>query len=95
MSLSLDEVRHIADLARLRLSEGELETYREQLSSILDHVASLQKLDTSGISPTSSVLAPQTVLRSDDPRPGLPLDQILLNAPDTEDGQFRVPPVLE
>ena len=95
MSLSLDEVRHIADLARLRLTDDELETYREQLSSILDHVASLQDLDTAGISPTSSVLPPHTVLRPDDPRPGLPPDQLFMNAPDVENGQFRVPPVLE
>jgi aspartyl-tRNA(Asn)/glutamyl-tRNA(Gln) amidotransferase subunit C len=95
MSLSLDEVRHIADLARLRLTDDELETYREQLSSILDHVASLQDLDTAGISPTSSVLPTHTVLRPDDPRPGLLPDQIFMNAPDVENGQFRVPPVLE
>ena len=95
MSLSLEEVRHIAELARLSLTDEELETYREQLSSILDHVASLQELDTSGIPPTSSVLPPQTVLRQDEPRPGLTLDQVLKNAPDAESGQFRVPPVLD
>ena len=95
MSLSLEEVRHIAELARLKLTDEELETYRVQLSSILDHVDSLQDLDTSGIPPTSSVLPPQTVLRQDEPRPGLTLDQVLKNAPDAEKGQFRVPPVLD
>ncbi|MDX1435173.1 MAG: Asp-tRNA(Asn)/Glu-tRNA(Gln) amidotransferase subunit GatC [Anaerolineales bacterium] len=95
MSLSIEEVRHIAELARLKLTDEELETYRVQLSSILDHVDSLQDLDTSGIPPTSSVLPPQTVLRQDEPRPGLTLDQVLKNAPDAEKGQFRVPPVLD
>jgi aspartyl-tRNA(Asn)/glutamyl-tRNA(Gln) amidotransferase subunit C len=95
MSLSLEEVSHIAELARLNLTREELETYREQLSSILDHVASLQELDTAGILPTSSVLPPQSVLRPDEARPGLSLDQVLKNAPDAEKGQFRVPPVLD
>ena len=95
MSLTLEEVTHIAELARLKLSPDELETYREQLSSILAHVASLQDLDTTGIPPTSSVLPPETVLRADEPRPGLTLEQVLQNAPDEEDGQFRVPPVLD
>jgi aspartyl-tRNA(Asn)/glutamyl-tRNA(Gln) amidotransferase subunit C len=52
-------------------------------------------LDTSGIPPTSSVLPPQTVLRKDDPHPGLRLEQLLKNAPESEDGQFRIPPVLD
>ena len=95
MSLTLKEVSHIAELARLKLSPEELEIYREQLSSILDHVDSLQDLDTEGIPPTSSVLPPKTVLRADKPRPGLTLEEILRNAPDEEEGQFRVPPVLD
>ncbi len=95
MKLSLDEVEHIAELARLRLSEDEKARYREQLSEILDYAARLQAVDTSGISPTSSVLPARSVLRKDEPRPGLSLEEVLHNAPETEKGQFRVPPVLE
>ena len=95
MKLSLDEVEHIAELARLRLSEDEKARYREQLSEILDYAARLQAVDTSGISPTSSVLLARSVLRKDEPRPGLSLEEVLRNAPETEKGQFRVPPVLE
>ena len=95
MKLSLDEVEHIAELARLRLSEDEKARYREQLSEILDYAARLQAVDTSEISPTSSVLPARSVLRKDEPRPGLSLEEALRNAPETEKGQFRVPPVLE
>ena len=95
MKLSLDEVEHIAELARLRLSEDEKARYREQLSEILDYAARLQAVDTSGISPTSSVLPARSVLRKDEPRPGLSLEEVLCNAPETEKGQFRVPPILE
>jgi len=95
MKLSLDEVEHIAELARLRLSEDEKARYREQLSEILDYAARLQAVDTSGISHTSSVLPARSVLRKDEPRPGLSLEEVLRNAPETEKGQFRVPPILE
>ena len=95
MSLTLEQVTHIAHLARLNLTDEELETYREQLSAILDHVAQLQKLDTEGIPPTSSVLPPRTVLRDDVSRPGLGAETLMKTAPQVEDDQFRVPPVLE
>jgi aspartyl-tRNA(Asn)/glutamyl-tRNA(Gln) amidotransferase subunit C len=95
MALTLEEVEHIADLARLALSEEEKERYREQLSAILDYAARLQTLDTSTIPPTSGVQPERALLRSDEPRPGLTLDDLLRNAPDSEDSQFRVPPVLE
>jgi aspartyl-tRNA(Asn)/glutamyl-tRNA(Gln) amidotransferase subunit C len=95
MKLSLDEIEHIAELARLRLSEDEKARYREQLSEILDYAARLQAVDTSGISPTSSVLPARSVLRKDEPRSGLSLEEVLRNAPEIEKDQFRVPPVLE
>jgi aspartyl-tRNA(Asn)/glutamyl-tRNA(Gln) amidotransferase subunit C len=95
MVLSLEEVEHIAELARLRLSAEEMERYREQLSDILDYAARLQAVDTSGISPTSSVLPARSVLRADEPRPGLSWEDLLRNAPETERDQFRVPPILE
>lgn len=95
MSLSLEEVEHIAELARLDLSPEEKELYRQQLSSILEYVARLQGLDTETIQPTSSVLPSQGGLREDEPRPGLTPDELFQNAPRAEDQQFRVPPVLE
>ena len=98
MELNLAEVEHIAALARLELSAEEKERYRAQLSAILDYAARLQALDTSGIpatSPASTADAGASVLRSDEPRPGLPLDDVLRNAPDSKNRQFRVPPVME
>jgi aspartyl-tRNA(Asn)/glutamyl-tRNA(Gln) amidotransferase subunit C len=95
MSLTLKEVEHIARLARLALSDEEKARYREQLSAILDYAARLQQLDTRDIPPTSSVLPARSVLRPDRARPGLPLPDVLANAPDEQDNQFRVPPVLE
>jgi len=94
MSLTLQEVEHIANLARLDLTDDEKARYREQLSAILDYFAQLRDLDTTAIPPTSSV-APHSVLREDEPRPGLSPEELLRNAPQTEAGQFRVPPVLE
>lgn len=95
MSLTQAEVEHIARLARLELSEEELERYREQLSAILDYAARLRELDTSHIPPTASVFSAGLALRDDEPAAGLGLEDVLGNAPQVEDNQFRVPPVLE
>ncbi len=95
MSLTKEEVEHIAELARLELTEEEKERYREQLSDILDYAARLQALDTSHIPPTSTVLAKRAVLRPDVAVEGLSTDEALSNAPRAEQKQFRVPPVLE
>jgi len=94
MTLTLEEVEHIANLARLELTGEEKTRFREQLSAILDYAARLQLVDTTGIPPTSSVLPPRSVLRSDVPRPGLAREDLLRNAPEVDDGQFCVPPVL-
>ena len=95
MTLTLEEVEHIAELARLQLTVAEKALFREQLSAILDYASRLQALDTSGIPPTSSVLPPRTVLRADQPAAGLTQADLLRNAPATEEGQFRIPPVFE
>lgn len=95
MTLTLAEVDHIAQLARLELSAEEKERYREQLSAILDYAARLQELDTEGIAPTASVLPPRSVLRPDVSAAGLNLTDLLANAPHSADDQFRVPLVLE
>jgi aspartyl-tRNA(Asn)/glutamyl-tRNA(Gln) amidotransferase subunit C len=95
MSLTKEEVEHIAELARLELTEAEKARYREQLSAILDYAARLQALDTSHIAPTSTVLAKRTRLRPDLPSQGLSTDEALRNAPRAEQKQFRVPPVMD
>ncbi|MBE0695683.1 MAG: Asp-tRNA(Asn)/Glu-tRNA(Gln) amidotransferase subunit GatC [Anaerolineaceae bacterium] len=95
MSLTLEEVEHIAELARLELTDDEKARYREQLSDILDYAARLQTIDTSKISPTASVLAKRSILRADTAVEGLNIDQALKNAPSTSENQFRVPPVQE
>lgn len=95
MSLTLAEVEHIAQLARLHLSEEEKIRFREQLSAILEYAARLQQVDTRDIPPTSSVLPPRSRLREDEPHTPLPQDKILANAPNSHQGYFRVPPVLE
>lgn len=95
MSLTLAEVEHIAQLARLHLSEEEKIRFREQLSAILEYAARLQQVDTRDIPPTSSVLPPRSRLREDKPHAPLSRDKILANAPNSHQGYFRVPPVLE
>ena len=94
MPLSRADVEHIANLARLHLTEEEKERYREQLSNILDHISKLQELDTSNVQPMSSVVVQQSRLRQDEPGPAMPRDDLLSDAPDVADDQFRVPPVL-
>ena len=95
MSLTREEVDHIAELARLELTEEEKARYREQLSAILDYAARLQAVDTSHISPTATVLNTRSPLRPDEPAEGLPIDTAMQNAPLAEQRQFRVPPVQE
>lgn len=93
MKLSLEEVEHIAWLARLDLTEAEKRQYAEQLSEILDYAARLNELDTGTIPPTSRVLDQPLRLREDYARLGLPRQVMLENAPETQDEQFKVPPV--
>jgi aspartyl-tRNA(Asn)/glutamyl-tRNA(Gln) amidotransferase subunit C len=95
MALTLEEVDHIASLARLRLTDDEKSRFREQLSSILDYMAMLRRLDTSAIEPTATVLPLRTVLRPDVVTPSLPAGELLALAPQAEAQMFRVPPVLE
>lgn len=95
MALTLEEIEHIAALARLRLTAEEKARYREQLSAVLDYMAKLRQVDTSHIEPTATVLPLRTVLRADAVRPSLTPGELLANAPAAETGMFRVPPVLE
>jgi len=92
--LSRDDVLHVARLARLTLSDEEVERYTEQLSAVLDHAADVAALDTSGVPPTAHPLPLENVLRDDVVEPSLDRDEVLAEPPATEDGRFRVPPIL-
>jgi aspartyl-tRNA(Asn)/glutamyl-tRNA(Gln) amidotransferase subunit C len=94
MALTIDEVKTVAELARLHLSQEELERMRDQLSSILDHIAALDDLDTAAISPTAQVTDLTNVMRDDEVRPSLPVEAVLANAPRKTDGFFEVHAVL-
>ena len=95
MALTLEEVRTIAQLARLRLTEEEEQRFAGQLSDVLDYAARLSVIDTSEIPPTASVLPFSAPLRPDEARPCPPRERLLANAPDQDAGMFRVPRVLE
>ena len=95
MLISLEDVDHIATLARLGLTPAERETLRAQLSSILAYVETLSKLDTSIVAPASQVNSLENVTRPDTRRIGLSLDDVLANAPDRQDDYVRVPAVLD
>jgi aspartyl-tRNA(Asn)/glutamyl-tRNA(Gln) amidotransferase subunit C len=95
VKLSREEVQHIAELARLALSDEEVAMYQEQLSAILEHFEHLQELETEDIPPTASVLPLRSVMRADEARPPLERDRVLENAPETQNGCFKVPAVLE
>lgn len=95
MQLTIQEVEHIAELAKLDLTVQEIEQYREQLSAILDYAEVLQNLDTSAIPPTASVLPGHSALREDVVLTPLSPEDILKNAPQQKDQQFEVPIVME
>ena len=86
-----EQVLHVARLARLELSDEEVERMASELSSILDHVDKISELDLDGVEPTAHVVELENVLRADEPRPSLPRERALEPAPDPADGAFRVP----
>ena len=93
--LSAEDVRAIADLARLELSDADVVVYQRQLSDILQYFQKLQELETSHIDPTSSVLPLTNVMRADEAVPALSVDEVVANAPDSDGEQFRVRAVLD
>lgn len=95
MQLTTDEVRHVAELAKLALTEAEIVQYTQQLSAILDYAALLQEVDTSGVPPTPFILPLTNVLREDEAAPCLSNAAALANAPDSDQGFFRVRAVFE
>jgi len=92
--LTLTEVEHIAELARLSLTEAEKVRYREQLAAILDYAAILQQVDTSAIPPTATVLPLRNIIRDDLVAPSMPIEDVLANAPAASEGCFQVAEIL-
>ena len=86
-----EQVLHVARLARLRLSDDEVERMAGELSGILDHIEKIEELDLEGVEPTSHVIAVENVLRADEPRESWPRERMLEQAPDPSDEGFRVP----
>lgn len=95
MRISLEEVDHIATLARLGLTPEERERFRDQLTTILSYVNMLSELDTSRVPPSAQVIHQENVIRPDVVRPSLSVAEVLMNAPAAEDNYLRVPPVFE
>lgn len=95
MKLSREEVLHIARLARVGLTESEIDRLSEQLSHILESFEILQQVDTTDVTPTAQAIALQSVVRGDEVAPSLPANDILANAPRREGDCFRVRAVLE
>jgi aspartyl-tRNA(Asn)/glutamyl-tRNA(Gln) amidotransferase subunit C len=92
--ISRADVEHVAMLARLALTDDEIEQLTGELGAILDYAADVSALDTADVPPTAHPLPLVNVLRPDEVRPGLDRDEVLAEAPAAEDGQFRVPRIL-
>ena len=86
-----EQVLHVANLARLELTEQEVERASRELSGVLDHIEKISALDLADVPPTSHVVEVENVLRPDDPRPSWPKERVLDGAPDAAKGGFRVP----
>jgi aspartyl-tRNA(Asn)/glutamyl-tRNA(Gln) amidotransferase subunit C len=95
MSITIKDVEHVAKLARLDLNDNEKEQFTEQLNAILKYAEQLKQLNTDHVTPTSHAMPLVNIMRKDEARSSLPLEKVMLNAPDEEDGQFKVPAVLE
>ena len=91
----MDEVKHVANLARLAITEEEAEKFTNQLDAIIAFAEQLNELDTDNVEPTSHVLDMKNVLREDVAKAGLPVEEVLKNAPEHENGQIKVPAIIE
>ena len=92
--ITIEQVRHVAKLSRLALDESHLQRFTEQLESILEYVAQIDKVDVSGIEPMAHALPLHNVLREDVVEPSLPLEKVLQNAPQTDGRFFKVPKII-
>lgn len=92
--LTRDDVAYVARLARIELTDAELDLYVGQLGDVLEHAAQVAALATSGVEPTAHPLPLRNVLRDDEVRPSLSREEVLAEAPEVEDFRFKVPPIL-
>lgn len=93
--ISIDQVKHVANLARLAITEEDTEKFAKQLDAMISFAEQLNEVDTDGVEPTSHVLHMKNVMREDIPQEGLPQSDVLKNAPDHQDGQIKVPSIME
>ncbi|RKQ34625.1 Asp-tRNA(Asn)/Glu-tRNA(Gln) amidotransferase subunit GatC [Oceanobacillus halophilus] len=93
--ISKEQVKHVAHLARLAVTDEEVEQLTEELGAIIHYAEQLNELDTDNVEPTTHVLDIKNVMRKDEPREWITQEEALKNAPDKKDGQFRVPSILE
>ncbi|AIF42468.1 Asp-tRNA(Asn)/Glu-tRNA(Gln) amidotransferase subunit GatC [Virgibacillus halodenitrificans] len=93
--ITKEQVKHVANLARLAITEEEAEMFQGQLNSIISFAEQLNELDTEGVEPTTHVLDLKNVLRKDEPKEWITQEEALKNAPDKKDGHYRVPSILE
>jgi aspartyl-tRNA(Asn)/glutamyl-tRNA(Gln) amidotransferase subunit C len=94
-AITLQQVELVAHLAKLALTDAENELYTQQLNSVLATTACMDEIDTSQIEPTSYLVPYRNVMRPDVSRPGLPIEQVMANAPAEQDGFFHVPRIME
>lgn len=90
-----EQVRHVANLARLAVTDEEVEKFTSHLDAIISFAEQLNELDTTDVLPTSHVLDMKNIMREDEAKPGLPQEEVLKNAPDHQNGQIRVPSIME
>lgn len=93
--ITKEQVKHVADLARLTFSDDELETFAKQMDEVIQYAERLNELETEDVVPTTHVMDVRNVLREDEARPSLDREDVLKNAPASKDGQFEVPSILE
>lgn len=93
--ISIDQVKHVAHLARLAITEEEAEVFQKQLERIISFAEELNELDTENVEPTSHALKMKNVMREDVPEKGLPREEVLKNVPEHQDGLIKVPSILE
>lgn len=93
--ISTDQVKHVANLARLAITKEETEKFTNQLDAIISFAEQLNEINTDGVEPTSHVLDMKNVMREDIPQEGLPQSEVLKNTPEHQDGQVKVPSIME
>ena len=92
--ITRDDVAHVATLAKLALTDAELDEFTHQLAAVLDHAADVEALDVADVPPTMHPYPLRNVTRPDEVRPSVDREEVLAQAPSAEDGRFKVPPIL-